>query len=91
MDPIVLMLDEVTSALDPALVGDILDLISSLKRKDRALVVVAHHMAFARNVSNKIVFLFEGCIREHGSPERMLDSPETKELKNFLVALNKTT
>jgi polar amino acid transport system ATP-binding protein len=89
MRPRVLMLDEVTSALDAVLVSGILDLISALKTQDRALLVVTHHLQFARSFADRILFLNNGKVGEIGTPEEILERPKTKALTDFLLALNR--
>lgn len=83
MAPEVLMLDEVTSALDPVLAAEVLDVIVQLKRDGLTLLVVTHHMDFARAIADRILFLHEGRVREEGTPA-ILDSPESSELEWFL-------
>jgi len=89
MNPRVLMLDEVTSALDPVLVSGILDLISALKTQDRALLVVTHHLQFARNFADRIIFLANGAIGAIGTPEEVLEKPKSKALADYLSALER--
>lgn len=83
VDPEVLMLDEVTSALDPVLAAEVLDVMTDLKADGRTLLVVTHHAGFARSVADKVVFLHEGRVHESGLAN-MLESPQTAELRWFL-------
>jgi ABC-type polar amino acid transport system ATPase subunit len=83
MNPEVLMLDEVTSALDPVLAAEVLDVMTKLKGDGRTLLVVTHHMDFARAVADKVIFLHEGRVHEEGPPS-ILDKPQSAELSWFL-------
>jgi ABC-type polar amino acid transport system ATPase subunit len=89
MSPEILMLDEVTSALDPVLASEVLDVIAQLKDDGLTLLVVTHHIDFARAIADHIVFLHEGKVCEEGSPA-VLDSPKTTELAGFLKKVNCT-
>jgi polar amino acid transport system ATP-binding protein len=88
MNPEVLMLDEVTSALDPVLAAEVLDVMTDLKKDGRTLIVVTHHIDFARAVSDKVIYLHHGKVHETGTPE-MLDNPRSAELKWFLKQVRK--
>jgi polar amino acid transport system ATP-binding protein len=88
MDPEVLMLDEVTSALDPVLAAEVLDVMTKLKGDRRTLILVTHHIDFARAVSDKVIFLHGGKVHETGPP-RILDEPQSAELKWFLQQVRK--
>ena len=83
----ILCFDEPTSALDPELTGEVLKVIRSLKDGDCTMVIVTHEMNFAKEVSDKIIFMDEGIIAEQGTPE-MFDNPKTDRLKAFLSAFN---
>ena len=85
MDPEVMLFDEPTSALDPEMVGEVLDVMKSLARKGMTMVVVTHEMAFAREVSNRVLFLNDGVIAEDGTPEEIFDNPKCERLKTFLA------
>ena len=85
--PRLLLLDEVTSALDPVLVGEVLDLVDELCGDGMTMVVATHEMGFAKRVADTIGFLHGGVLREIGSPEQLLEDPQTPELKAFLSAL----
>ena len=84
MEPDVLLFDEPTSALDPELVGDVLKVMRSLAEEGRTMLVVTHEMAFARDVSNKVIFLHQGKIEEQGDPRKVFDNPESERMKQFL-------
>ena len=84
MEPDVMLFDEPTSALDPEMVGEVLDVMKELARSGMTMVVVTHEMAFAREVSSRVLFLDEGIIVEEGSPERIFQAPESVRLRTFL-------
>jgi polar amino acid transport system ATP-binding protein len=84
MEPEVLLCDEMTSALDPELVGEVLQVIEQLARDGSTLIIVTHEMNFARKVSDRVIFMHQGCIHEQGSPEDIFTSPKTSELRSFL-------
>lgn len=85
LKPKILCFDEPTSALDPELTGEVLKVIRSLKNQDRTMIIVTHEMGFAKNVSDKVVFMHDGVIAEQGKPSDVLDNPKTEELRNFLA------
>lgn len=85
MDPDVMLFDEPTSALDPEMVGEVLDVMKSLAKKGMTMVVVTHEMAFAREVSNRVLFLDDGVIAEDGTPEEIFGNPKSERLKTFLA------
>ena len=82
--PRALLLDEVTSALDPELVGEVLGAIRDLKADGMTMIIATHEMAFAREVADEVCFLHEGLIVERGAPGRLLESPEREETRRFL-------
>ena len=84
LKPAVLCFDEPTSALDPELTGEVLKVIKSLKDENRTMIIVTHEMGFAKNVSDKIVFMANGIIEEEGSPSDIFDNPESELLKSFI-------
>jgi polar amino acid transport system ATP-binding protein len=88
MEPKVLLLDEITSALDPELVGEVLAVVQSLAREGMTMIVVTHEMAFARDVGNRVVFMDEGRVLVDGPPVDVLDNPENERLRTFLSRLN---
>lgn len=85
--PRLLLLDEVTSALDPVLVGEVLGLVAELRQDGMTMVVATHEMGFARRVADQVGFLDGGVLRECGAPEQLLDHPQTPQLQAFLAAL----
>ena len=85
MDPEVLLFDEPTSALDPEMVGEVLNVMQSLAQEGMTMLVVTHEMAFARDVSNRVVFMSQGVICEEGSPEEVFGNPQKQETKDFLA------
>ncbi len=84
MDPEVLLFDEPTSALDPETVGEVLKVMKSLAEFHMTMIIVTHEMAFAKEVSNRIVFMDDGVICEEGTPEQILVNPQNERTKNFL-------
>ena len=84
MDPHVMLFDEVTSALDPELVKEVLDVMRELADEGMTMVVVTHEMGFARDVGDRVVFMDEGVIAEQGSPVDVLDNPREERTKRFL-------
>ncbi|PYY32905.1 peptide ABC transporter ATP-binding protein [Curtobacterium sp. MCJR17_055] len=87
-DPELLLLDEVTSALDPQLVGEVLDLVTELKQQGSTILMTTHEMHFARNVADRIVFLHEGEVVEQGAPAAVLDAPQHPALRAFLARVH---
>ena len=85
MDPEVLLFDEPTSALDPEMVGEVLNVMQSLAQEGMTMLVVTHEMAFARDVSNHVVFMSQGVICEEGSPEEVFGNPQKQETRDFLA------
>ncbi len=85
MEPEVMLFDEPTSALDPELVGEVLRVMQSLAEEGRTMIVVTHEMAFARDVSTKVLFLHQGVIEEQGKPDKVFDHPESERMKQFLA------
>lgn len=87
-DPELVLLDEITSALDPQLVGEVLDLVRELKTLGSMTVVMAtHEMNFARKVADRVVYLKDGTIIEQGTPEQIFDDPQRQETRDFLARL----
>ena len=84
MEPEVMLFDEPTSALDPEMVGEVLEVMKDLAKAGMTMVVVTHEMGFAREVSNRVVFLDEGVIAEEGAPAEIFDSPKCERLQTFL-------
>ncbi len=88
LKPKVLCFDEPTSALDPELTGEVLKVIRSLKNQDRTMIIVTHEMGFAKNVSDKVVFMADGKVEEAGCPKELFENPRSEKLKTFLSAVN---
>jgi polar amino acid transport system ATP-binding protein len=88
MEPAVLLCDEITSALDPELVGEVLRVVESLANEGMTLLMVTHEMNFARKVADRVIFMHQGRVHEMGSPEALFSTPQTPELKQFLSALH---
>jgi polar amino acid transport system ATP-binding protein len=89
-NPRALLLDEVTSALDPELVGEVLAVIRDLKREGMTMVIATHEMAFARDVADEVCFLYEGLIAERGRPGQILTDPQRPETQRFLRRILET-
>ena len=85
MDPEVMLFDEPTSALDPEMVGEVLDVMKTLARKGMTMIVVTHEMGFAREVSNRVLFMDEGIIMEDNTPEELFSNPKCERLQSFLA------
>jgi polar amino acid transport system ATP-binding protein len=88
MDPKIMLFDEVTSALDPELVGEVLAAMQQLARNGMTMVVVTHEMSFARDIADRIVFMDAGVIVEQGKPEQLLFAPTTDRVRAFLKRYN---
>ena len=84
MEPEVLLFDEPTSALDPEMVGEVLEVMKSLARDNMTMLVVTHEMAFARDVSNHVVYMADGVIEEEGTPEKIFTDPQNQRTRDFL-------
>ncbi len=84
MEPELMLFDEPTSALDPELVAEVLAVLKDLAEGGMTMVVVTHEMGFAREVSDQVVFMADGRILEHGTPEQVIDHPRSERLKGFL-------
>jgi polar amino acid transport system ATP-binding protein len=85
--PRALLLDEITSALDPELVGEVLELVRELKADGMTMILATHEMGFAREVADQVCFLHDGAILERGEPERIFSAPEQPETQRFLARL----
>ena len=85
MDPEVMLFDEPTSALDPEMVGEVLDVMKNLAKKGMTMIVVTHEMGFAKEVSNRVVFMDEGVIAEDGTPDEVFGNPKCERLQSFLA------
>ena len=84
LKPDILCFDEPTSALDPELTGEVLKVIKSLKTGNSTMIVVTHEMDFAKNVSDKVIFMADGVIEEYGEPKQLFENPKSDKLKAFL-------
>ena len=87
LKPKILCFDEPTSALDPELTGEVLKVIRALKDEDRTMIIVTHEMGFAKNVSDKVVFMANGVIEEEGNTKELFDTPKSEKLKAFLSSV----
>ena len=85
MEPEILLFDEPTSALDPELVGEVLRVIRSLAEEGRTMLVVTHEMGFARDVSNRVLFLHQGLVEEDGPPQEVFEQPKSDRFRQFLA------
>ena len=88
MSPKVLLCDEITSALDPELVNEVLAVVKQLASEGMTLIMVTHEMRFAREVGNKLVFMHHGKVHEIGDPKALFAAPQTEELRNFIGSVN---
>jgi polar amino acid transport system ATP-binding protein len=88
MEPAVLLCDEITSALDPELVGEVLRVVETLADEGMTLLMVTHEMSFARKVSDRVIFMHQGRVHEMGPPGELFAKPKTPELQQFLSSLN---
>jgi len=87
MSPKVLLCDEITSALDPELVGEVLKVLEQLKAEGMTLILVTHEMNFARDVGDRVIFMNQGKVWETGPSEEVFSNPQTEELQSFLAAV----
>jgi len=85
MEPEILLFDEPTSALDPQMVGEVLAVIRKLAGEGLTMIIVTHEMAFARDVSNHVVYMHDGVICEQGPPDQIYQNPQKQETKDFLA------
>lgn len=88
MEPAVLLCDEITSALDPELVGEVLRVVERLAEDGMTLLMVTHEMNFARKVADRVIFMHQGRVHEMGSPEALFAAPQTPELQQFLASIH---
>ncbi len=87
VDPEVMLFDEPTSALDPELVGEVLSVMRGLAEEGRTMLVVTHEMAFARDVSNKVLFLHQGLVEEEGDPKEVFANPSSERFRQFISSV----
>ena len=88
MRPALLLLDEVTSALDPSLVGEVLDLLRDLAHSGTTMLIATHEMNFARDVAQKVVYLDGGVLVEQGTPQEIFSNPQHESTRQFLERVN---
>ena len=88
MEPEILLFDEPTSALDPELVNEVLKVIRTLADEGRTMIMVTHEMAFAKEVSDQVIFLADGIVEESGTPDEIFNSPKSERLQRFLSYTN---
>ncbi|ERI52738.1 ABC transporter [Pseudomonas sp. EGD-AK9] len=88
MSPKLLLCDEITSALDPELVNEVLAVVKQLASEGMTLIMVTHEMRFAREVGDKLVFMHQGKVHEIGDPKALFAAPQTEELRNFIGSVN---
>jgi polar amino acid transport system ATP-binding protein len=91
MEPEVMLFDEVTSALDPELVGEVLEVMKRLSKKRMTLVIVTHQMRFAKDIADRVIFLDQGTIAEDGTPEQLFEHPAEPRTQKFLSAVREAT
>ena len=91
LEPKILCFDEPTSALDPELTGEVLKVIRSLKDDGRTMIIVTHEMGFAKQASDKVIFMADGIIEEEGTPNQIFENPKSEKLKAFLSNVNNTS
>jgi len=87
LKPEILLLDEVTSALDPELINEVLDTIRLLAQENRTMIIVSHEMSFVREVSSKVAFMDAGCILEIGEPRVVMENPSTDRAREFMAKI----
>lgn len=85
MEPEIMLFDEVTSALDPELVGEVLEVLQTLQKDGMTMILATHEMAFARDAADRVCFLDQGRILEQGTPEQMFSAPEKDRTRDFLA------
>ena len=87
MDPDVILFDEPTSALDPELTGEVLRTIKQLADEDMTMIIVTHEMAFAKEVSDRVLFMADGIVQEEGNPEQIFEHPQNERTQSFLKSM----
>ncbi|MBQ5927128.1 MAG: amino acid ABC transporter ATP-binding protein, partial [Clostridia bacterium] len=87
LSPDILCFDEPTSALDPELTGEVLKVIKTLRDEGRTMIIVTHEMGFAKNVSDKVLFMADGVVEEEGAPQEIFENPKSEKLRQFLSAI----
>ena len=86
MEPKILLFDEPTSALDPEMVGEVLNVMKDLAKDGLTMIIVTHEMSFAKDVSDRVVFMDQGVIEEQGTPDALFNHPTSERTKEFLKA-----
>ncbi len=89
MNPKILLLDEITSALDPELIGEVLDVVAKLAAGGMTMIVITHEMYFASEVADRVIFMDDGMVVETGQPDDIFRNPQTERLQNFLQAISR--
>ncbi len=87
MEPMVMLLDEITSALDPELVSEVLNIVRELAQEGMTMLLATHEMGFAKEVSSKVCFLFNGVVHEEGAPEQIFSDPQNERTQQFLKSI----
>ena len=87
MKPEIMLFDEPTSALNPELVGEVLNVMKELANEGMTMIVVTHEMGFAREVADRVIFMYEGSIIEQGTPEQIFTSPRQERTRQFLKSI----
>jgi polar amino acid transport system ATP-binding protein len=87
MEPMVMLLDEITSALDPELVSEVLNIVRELAAEGMTMLLATHEMGFAKEVSSKVCFLFNGVVHEEGAPEQIFSDPQNERTQQFLKSI----
>lgn len=91
MDPDIILFDEPTSALDPSMIGEVQSVIKMLAKSGRTMMIVTHEMDFARKISNRIIFMYDGYIYEEGTPKQIFEHPQKEMTKRFIQRLSSLT
>ena len=87
MNPDVMLFDEPTSALDPEMVGEVLNVMKDLANEGMTMICVTHEMGFAREVADRVLFMYDGVILEEGTPDKIFENPENERTKQFLQSV----
>ena len=87
MEPKIMLFDEPTSALDPELVGEVLNVMKDLAKQGMTMICVTHEMGFAKEVADRVVFMYDGVILEEGTPEELFEHPKTEKAQQFLSSV----
>ncbi len=87
MEPMLLLLDEITSALDPELVSEVLNLLRELAKEGMTMILATHEMGFAKEVASKVCFMYQGVVHEEGPPEQIFSNPQHERTQQFLASI----